>query len=229
MSALRSLQSATLLLKQRGVISWHVNRIFILSPAKTTGRRAGWVLEGRGQSPLAERLHRGLSVPIGEIFSFCSGLYFRGKLAYARAFARPPRDLPGVWVITSRSGLVSVDEPVSLDQLRAFSSVAIDLAEPLYTQPLEQTARALELALPEACEVVFLGSISTNRYTTPLRAVLGPRLTYPLDFVGRGDMSRGGLLLRCVADAIELRYAPIPGKVLRGMRPPKLAPRILLQ
>jgi hypothetical protein len=49
-------------------------------------------------------------------------------------------------------------------------------------------------------------------------------LTFPTEFVGRGDMSRGGLLLRCVRDAHELRYVPVAGAIRRGKRPPKLEP-----
>ena len=43
-------------------------------------------------------------------------------------------------------------------------------------------------------------------------------------FVGRGDMSRGGLLLRHASNGVELDYAPIAGAVLHGKRPPKLPP-----
>ena len=53
----------------------------------------------------------------------------------------------------------------------------------------------------------------------------GDRLCFPADFVGRGDMSRGGLLLRCAQDREELRYISVAGAVLNGKRPPKLAPR----
>jgi len=43
--------------------------------------------------------------------------------------------------------------------------------------------------------------------------------------VGRGDMSRGGLMLRAAADGPELEYAPVLGAVRTGRRPPKLSPR----
>jgi len=43
-------------------------------------------------------------------------------------------------------------------------------------------------------------------------------------FVGRGDMSRGGLLLRKAREGVELPYAPVLGAVLHGARPPKLPP-----
>jgi len=55
-------------------------------------------------------------------------------------------------------------------------------------------------------------------------AALGERLKFPLDFVGRGDMSRGGLLLRQVREGRELEYIPVAGAVRHGARPAKLAP-----
>jgi hypothetical protein len=54
---------------------------------------------------------------------------------------------------------------------------------------------------------------------------LGERLHYPSSFVGRGDMSRGGLLLRHAASGVELDYAVLdPGARRHGPRPPKLDP-----
>ena len=41
---------------------------------------------------------------------------------------------------------------------------------------------------------------------------------------GRGDMSRGGLMLRCADSGDELDYVPIAGAVRHGPRPPKLTP-----
>ena len=55
--------------------------------------------------------------------------------------------------------------------------------------------------------------------------VFGARLRFPIDFVGRGDMSRGGLLMRCAEAGRELEYAPVAGAVLHGARPPKLPPK----
>ncbi|HEX3275476.1 MAG TPA: hypothetical protein VHR43_11515, partial [Gemmatimonadales bacterium] len=56
-------------------------RVFLLSPAHLGGRRAELLLGGRGRFALAAKLREGEAVPIGEAFSFLSGLYFRGKLA----------------------------------------------------------------------------------------------------------------------------------------------------
>jgi hypothetical protein len=74
------------------------------------------------------------------------------------------------------------------------------------------------------CQVVLLGSIASGKYVELLQPIFGDNLVFPPAFVGRGDMSRGGLMLRCAADGIELEYAPITGAVRHGKRPPKLAP-----
>src|SRR5437870_5647388 len=114
-------------------------RIFLLSPANCNGRRGAQVLSPQSKSEAAQRLRSTDGIPLGDLFSFVSGLYFRGKLTYARHFAAPP----------------DVDNPV----------------------------------------------------------------------VGRGDMSRGGLLLRQAAADVELTYVPIAGAVRHGPRPPKLSPQ----
>jgi hypothetical protein len=72
---------------------------------------------------------------------------------------------------------------------------------------------------------VILGSIATAKYVDVLGGLLGSRLLFPPSFVGRGDMSRGGLLLRSVRSSQELDYVPLAGAVLHGKRPAKL-PRI---
>ena len=73
------------------------------------------------------------------------------------------------------------------------------------------------------CEVVLLGSIATGKYLDLLAGPFGERLRFPSEFVGRGDMSRGGLLLRCVRAGAELTYVPVLGAIRTGTRPPKLA------
>jgi hypothetical protein len=72
---------------------------------------------------------------------------------------------------------------------------------------------------------VLLGSVASDKYVDLLLDVFGPRLLFPATFVGRGDMSRGGLLLRCVDAGKELDYVPVAGAVRHGPRPPKLQPR----
>jgi len=178
---------------------------------------------------LARQLQRGGGVPLGEAFSFVSGLYFRGKLAYARRFARPPDPSDpmaggGVLVITPNAGLRAADTLVNVDSFRSFAAAAVDVRNPSYRTPLEQAARATRDAVGPDCEVVLLGSIASGKYADLLLPIFGQQLMFPPDFVGRGDMSRGGLMLRCVAAGLELPYVPLGGAVRHGQRPPKLEP-----
>jgi len=199
--------------------------VFLLSPAKSGGKRAELIFNPRAGFDLARRLQRGAAVPICEIFTFLSGLYFRGKIAYARAFARPPRHTSGILVITTNRGLIDAETPFTLDELRALSSVDIDHQDPRYRGPIESDALELAAKLGRRGEAVLLGSIGTKKYVDVLVAALGDRLKFPLDFVGRGDMSRGGLLLRRTSDGPELNYASVAGAVRHGKRPPRLEPR----
>jgi hypothetical protein len=196
-------------------------RIFLLSPAFTGGKRGEMLLRDGAAFDLAVRLRSRAGAPLGEVFAFLSGLYFRGKLAYARAFAHPPE---GVLVITTTRGLVHADTHVRADELREMSLGDIDAANEAYRRPLEQATGALVDAVPNGL-VVLLGSIASGKYVDVLLGLLGERLVFPADFVGRGDMSRGGLLLRHVAAGTELAYVPVLGAVRRGSRPPKLTPR----
>lgn len=181
------------------------------------------ILNPRAQFPLAQRLHRMEAVALGEIFTFLSGLYFRGKMAYANAFSTPPTDLLGAYVITSNRGLIPANSPISLKQLQAFSQVDIDADDARYRRPLLRDARRMANDFPDL-KVVLLGSISTGKYVDILLEVFGERLHFPTEFVGRGDMSRGGLMLRAARSGEELSYVPVLGAVRRGKRPPKLVP-----
>jgi len=201
-----------------------VSRIFLLSPAHCGGERAALVLNERARFDLALRL-RASGAPLGEVFSFLSGLYFRGKLSYAHAFARPPAGLPGVYVITPSDGLELPESAVDLDRLRRFGSVDIRADDARYRRPLTRHLRLLAEAAGPDCEVVLLGSIATGKYVDPLIDVLGARLCFPSDFVGRGDMSRGSLLLRHARARIELDYTTVKGAERRGHRPAPLARR----
>ena len=187
------------------------------------------VMSPAAQFALARQLRSDEGTALGEVFSFVSGLYFRGKLAYARRFAKPPDPTDpvaavGVLVITPNAGLRSADTPVTLDSLQAFASVSIDLANTSYRRPLERGAQALREAVGPDCDIVLLGSIASGKYVEVLQPVFGDKLVFPPAFVGRGDMSRGGLMLRCALAGVELEYAPIAGATRHGQRPPKLAP-----
>jgi len=187
------------------------------------------MLSPNARFDLARQLQSPSGAPLGDVFAFVSGLYFRGKLAYARRFARPPDPTDpvtagGVLVITTNTGLRSVDTPVTVDSFRAFATGDIDLRNHTYRAPLEQSAKALRDAIGPECEVVLLGSVASGKYVDLLLPVFGDRLMFPPDFVGRGDMSRGGLMLRCVMAGYELRYVPLSGAIRHGQRPPKLEP-----
>lgn len=201
------------------------DRIFLLSPASCAGERARIILREEAAFPLAQRLRSAEGAPIGEAFRFLSGLYFRGKLDYASAFARPPAGVPGVLVITANRGLWNAGDPVTVRDLRAFARVPIDAGEPRYRRPLARDARRLAERVGPLCEVVLLGSVATGKYLDVLLGTFGSRLLFSAEFVGRGDMSRGGLMLRCVADRRELTYVAVEGAVRRGHRPPKLEKR----
>jgi hypothetical protein len=193
-----------------------LRRVFLLSPAHTGGRRAEILLSPRAAFPLARELRAPGGAPLGDVMTFLSGLYFRGKLAYARRFAP---DAGAVLVITAGAGLLPPETPVTPARLRAFARCEIDAGNPRFCGPLLAAARALG-----PCEAVLLGSVASSKYVTPLVEVFGDRLLFPPAFVGRGDMSRGGLLLRQVAEGRALEVVPVRDAVRRGPRPPKLAP-----
>ena len=65
-------------------------QIFLLSPASCGGKRAALLFNDRAEFDIARRVREGTGAPLGEVFSFLSGLYFRGKITYARAFQNAP-------------------------------------------------------------------------------------------------------------------------------------------
>jgi hypothetical protein len=206
-----------------------MSRLFLLSPANCNGTRAKQLLSPRAQFALAEQMRSRRGARLGDLFAFVSGLYFRGKLTYAERFADPPdRDHPiigsGVHVITPNAGLRTTDTLVTSAALRQFAAVDVHPDCVGYRRPLERSARALARDLGTDCDVVLLGSIASPKYVDVLVSIFGERLLFPVEFVGRGDMSRGGLLLRKAAEGVELEYVPVAGAVRHGPRPPKLEP-----
>lgn len=181
------------------------NQVFLLSPADCSGKRAGFLLRTDARSALAQRL-RADGATIGELFTFMSQLYFRGKLAYATAFANPPANSPGVHVIVPGLGLSEPGTIIDLKGLRAVSRVPVDPENQHYLVPLQRDATRLAGQLAPNDAAILLGSLATPKYLRPLKAILGSRLRFPQEFIGRGDMSRGSLMLKCVASARELTY-----------------------
>jgi hypothetical protein len=197
------------------------NRIFLLSPAKAGGPRFEMLLREQAAFDLAVRLREGAAV-VGEVYSFISGLYFRGKMAYTEAFRAAPSGIPSALVIVPGVGLVPPDTPVTVQQLRAIADIPVDESNHTYRDALLRAARLLDQHAGPACQYVLLGSVASGKYTGPLLEIFGERLVFPVDFVGRGDMSRGGLMLRCVRLGVELSYTPVKGAVRHGARPPRL-------
>lgn len=190
-----------------------MSTVFVLSPARCSGERASMLVTSK-TSVMAARL-RAEGMPIGDVFAWLSALYFRGKLTYAQRFARR-----GVYVMAPGRGLVRADVLISGHDLRAMGEV--DIESDAFAVPLRRDAEALAARLGLRTRAVLLGSIATGKYVDTLLAVFGRRLVFPGEFVGRGDMSRGGLLLRSARAGEELSYVPIAGAVRHGKRPPKL-------
>lgn len=181
--------------------------VMLLSPVRLSGERGRLLLREGSETPLARALRSAGGAPLGEVFSFVSGLYFRGKAAYARRFAHAPRGAAAAFVMCAGGGLCSLDERVDLERLRGWARVAIREDNPHFTAPLYRQASELLQSRGERARYVLLGSVATNKYVTPLLDVFGERLWFPRDFLGRGDMSRGSLLLRAVKDNRELEYS----------------------
>ena len=192
--------------------------VFLLSPARCSGERAG-MLVSSSRSQLAKRL-RDRTATLGEVMAWLSALYFRGKLAYAQRFGSAPGALPGALVMAPGMGLRPPEWPLATADLHAMGK--IDIETSAFVQPLHRDAKQIEQAYGEGTRVVLLGSIATGKYVDTLLDVFGERLLFPETFVGRGDMSRGGLLLRAARSGEELAYVPVAGAKRHGVRPPKL-------
>jgi hypothetical protein len=198
-----------------------MRRVFLLSPAKVGGVRAGMLLNPRAPFALARQFHQS-GLTLAEVFTFASGLYFRGKITYARRFARETEgDL--IRVITTNTGLLDPLTHVTPETLRAFGDVDIREDDARYHAPLRRDATALARQLKPGGTAILLGSVATAKYRSVLLDVFGEHLVFPREFVGRGDMSRGGLLLRAAREETELDYLPVQGAILTGKRARRLA------
>ena len=189
--------------------------VFLLSPARTSGERTNQLMRSK-RSELGARLHQNTAT-IGEVMAWLSALYFRGKLLYAARFAQGPVD---ALVMAPGLGLRTPGCALSADGLRAMGTV--DIETTAFIEPLRRDAELLAQLHGPKAHVVLLGSIATGKYVDTLLAVFGERLLFPETFVGRGDMSRGGLMLRAARSGEELVYKPVIGATRHGVRPPKL-------
>jgi len=216
-------QIATDLAAQIRVNMTEAGRVFLLSPARIGGPRSVMLLREQAEFDLAIRLRQGAAT-IGEIYAFISGLYFRGKLAYTDVFSAAPRGIPPRLVIVPGMGLVPPETILTYDQLQSIAKIPVDAGNTAYSGPFLRDAALLDQRAGSDCRHVLLGSIATEKYTRPLLEVFGERLLVPAEFVGRGDMSRGGLMLRCAQSPQELTYIAVQGAARHGSRPPKLKP-----
>jgi hypothetical protein len=196
-----------------------VTTLFLLSPARCNGGRAEQLIASQ-TSELGAKLRAG-TAPLGDVFAWLSALYFRGKLAYARRFAAPPPPLPGSLVMVAGLGLMSPDDPISAATVRAMGR--IDVESPAFVRPLAAGAALADQRYGATTRVVLLGSIATGKYVDVLAEVFGARLEFPAEFVGRGDMSRGGMMLRAAKTGDELVYVPVLGAARNGPRAAKLS------
>src|SRR5262249_31956506 len=95
------------------------SRVFLLSPANCSGKRATMLLNPGATFALALELRAG-RLSLGDAFAFMSGLYFRGKLTYARRFADAGAVSGRVLVITPTRGLQDPSAKVSAALLKEF-------------------------------------------------------------------------------------------------------------
>ena len=201
-------------------------RIFLLSPASCGGKRAALLFNEKAEFDIARRVRQQPGAPLGDVFSFLSGLYFRGKLTYAREFQNPPpRRAAGIQIITPTDGLYSPGSLVTLKDLERFAAVPIDAEESRYRYPLERDASKIAERIGPKCEVILLGSVATGKYVDVLLPIFGERLVFPKEFIGSGDMARGGMLLQRAASGVELTYIPVSDPSRLGARPTKNAAR----
>ena len=158
-------------------------RVFLLSPANCGGERAQLLFSPRARFDLAQRLRTEDGAPLGEVFSFLSGLYFRGKLAYATRFGLP-------LVITTNAGLRPADERVTLESLRRAARVDIKARNPRYRRPLLASAQTVAEHLGPDGAVTLLGSIASDKYVGAARASASARSTCRAPTGRRGPGSR---------------------------------------
>jgi hypothetical protein len=191
-------------------------KVFVISPATAHGPRALSLRRPDSNSTLARQLRED-GVPLGDVFSSLSGLYFRGKLEYARAFAHAPAaETGGVYIITMTDGLVSPDARISVQDLERYALCGEGAAAAV--SALEGTARALLQRIGSEGDVVLLGSVGTGKYTDLLTPIFGERLLFPRDVLHIGQLARGALFLTRAREHRELEYIRVADIIRAGGR-----------
>src|SRR3954470_16973395 len=161
---------------------------------------------------------RDIHVPVGPVFPGQVSLRRSVRAAPGGARIRSVRD-------HAESGLLIPSVRITLDELADLAKTDIGASAEEFRNPLQRDAKALAQALGTRGEPVLLGSIATPKYVDVLLSAFPQELLFPTEFVGRGDMSRGGLMLRALDAHRELAYVAVRGAIRRGARPPKLPPR----
>lgn len=185
--------------------------VFLLSPANLNGKRGKMLFNPEARFELARALRSAEGAALVDVYSFVSGLYFRGKASYASQFQSGTGNA-GAWIITPGGGLCSFEERVTVRRLEGWQRVQVSDDNPHFTAPLVRHVCELADRVSAEARFVLLGSVASSKYVRPLLEALGPRLYYPASFAGMGDMSRGALLLRCVREGRELEYAPVEAR-----------------
>lgn len=182
-----------------------MRNVFLLSPASLTGPRAQLLISPRANFEAAQLYRSPEGVPVALAFEFMSSLYFRGKIAYARTFARPE----DIYIIAPGFGFVPPGWTITPERMKVLERTEVDARKQDYRKPLERDARAVAAKLGNDVQVVLLGSIASGKYVDILSPIFGERLKFPAAFAGLGDMSRGGLLLRAAKANRELEYVSL--------------------
>ena len=173
---------------------------------------------------------RAQGAPLGDVFTFVSGLYFRGKLAYARRFASPPEPR-----IRRRLGRArhhaerrapQPETPVTRRRAARLRRRRRRSRPTRATGGRSSGARARWLReIGADCEVVLLGSIASPKYVDVLLDDLRRAPAVPDRFRRpRRHEPRRPAAAQARARASSSTYAPMAGAVRHGARPPKLPP-----
>src|SRR5712691_2987268 len=117
-------------------------KLFLLSPANTSGLRAKQLVSPRASFDAAVQYRSPEGVPIALAFAFMSALYFRGKIAYALHFAKPSPSVGGygIYVIAPGFGLVPPDWRITPERMKVMSRTDVDVRKRNYRKPLEREA-----------------------------------------------------------------------------------------
>jgi hypothetical protein len=190
--------------------------VFLLSPAHAGGVKAKLLVSEKSRFETALRFRSREGLSIAEAYSFMSALYFRGKVAYSLRFGSD------YYVIVPGFGLVPLDWKMTPARFDRLKEVEVDPRCAEYTRSLQKTASRVAASIPADCRVVLLGSIATDKYVNVLAPIFKRHLHYPKLFSGRGDMSRGALMLQASRTGQELEYAPVLSKLSCTVRQPKL-------